>query len=224
MYEIFEKLLNERGVSAYRVAQETGVSTATLTSWKKGVYTPKPEKLQKLANYFGVQLEYLTGASEYKTKKEMFQHFDDITDLPALRSEIKDTKIGTVQIPVLGEVAAGVSISAEENWIDYECISEHLAATGDYFGLRIKGDSMSPRILESDTVIVRQQDDADSGDVVIVLINGDSATCKRLMKHTDGISLISFNPTYEPMQFSNKECEEKPVKIIGKVVENRQKY
>ncbi len=89
MYEIFEKLLNEKGVSAYRVAQDTGVSTATLTSWKKGVYTPKPEKLQKIADYFGVQLEYLTGASEYKTKREMLQHFDDITDLPALRSQIK---------------------------------------------------------------------------------------------------------------------------------------
>lgn len=225
MYEIFEKLLSEKGVSAYRVAQETGVSTATLTSWKKGIYTPKPEKLQKLADYFEVQLEYLTGASEYKTKtEEMLKHFDDITDLPSLRSQIKDAKIGTIQIPVLGEVAAGVPINAEENWIDYECISEHLAATGDYFGLRIKGDSMSPRISEGDTVIVRQQEDAESGDIVIVLINGDYATCKRLMKYAEGISLISFNPAYEPMTFSNKECETKPVKIIGKVVENRQKY
>lgn len=66
MYEIFEKLLNERGVSAYRVAQETGVSTATLTSWKKGKYTPKPEKLQKIADYFGVSLDYLMNGEEKK--------------------------------------------------------------------------------------------------------------------------------------------------------------
>ena len=83
---------------------------------------------------------------------------------------------------------------------------------------------MAPRIMEGDTVIVRQQDDAENGDIVIVLINGDSATCKRLMKYKEGISLISFNPSYEPMSFSNKEIEEKPVKIIGKVIENRQKY
>ncbi len=225
MYEIFEKLLSEKGVSAYRVAQETGVSTATLTSWKKGIYTPKPEKLQKLADYFGVQLDYLTGISEYKTKtEEMLQHLDNNTDLEALRLDIKETKIGTVQIPVLGEVAAGVPIFAQENYIDYEYISEYQAASGNYFGLRIKGDSMSPRISEGDTVIVRQQEDAASGDIVIVLINGDSATCKRLMKYQEGISLISFNPSYEPMTFTNKEISEKPIKIIGKVIENRQKW
>ena len=222
MYDKIKELCKEKHISVNALEQELGFAKGSLCKIDKN--KPSSEKLQKLANFFEVQLEYLTGASEYKTKKEMFQHFDDITDLPALRTEIKGAKIGTAQIPVLGEVAAGVPINAEENWIDYECISEHLAATGDYFGLRIKGDSMSPRISEGDTVIVRQQDDAESGDVVIVLINGDSATCKRLMKYADGISLISFNPAYEPMQFSNKECETNSIKIIGKVVENRQKY
>ena len=59
MYEIFEHLLEERGVTAYRVSKETGVTPATLTSWKQGKYTPKPEKLQKIADYFGVSLSYL---------------------------------------------------------------------------------------------------------------------------------------------------------------------
>lgn len=65
MYDIFEQLLKERGVTAYRVAKETGVTTATLTSWKQGKYTPKPEKLQKIADYFNVSLSYLmTGKEE----------------------------------------------------------------------------------------------------------------------------------------------------------------
>lgn len=153
----------------------------------------------------------------------MFQHFDNVTDIPALRSEVFRLERG-MQIPVLGEVAAGQPIFAEEKYIDYEEISEKMSKSGTFFGLRIKGDSMSPRISEGDTVIVRQQDDAESGDVVIVLINGETATCKRLMKYAEGITLLSFNPTYEPMTFSNKEILEKPVKIIGKVVENRQKY
>ena len=223
MYKIFEELLKEKGVSAYRVAQETGVSTATLTSWKKGVYTPKPEKLQKIADFFGVQLDYLTGASDFKTKKEMLQHFDDVYNTPALQSDVFRLEKG-MKIPVLGSVAAGTPIFAEENYIGSEEISEELASTGEFFGLKIKGDSMSPRISDGDIVIVRQQDDAESGDIVIVLINGDSATCKKLMKYTDGISLLSFNPAYEPMTFTNKEIEDKPVRIIGKVVENRQKY
>lgn len=69
MYEIFEKLLKERGVTAYRVAKETGVTTATLTSWKQGKYTPKPEKMQKIADYFGVSLAYLMTGKE-ETEKE----------------------------------------------------------------------------------------------------------------------------------------------------------
>ena len=76
---------------------------------------------------------------------------------------------------------------------------------------------------EGDVVIVRQQDDAESGDIVIAMINGDDATCKRLTKYAGGIGLVSLNTKYEPMMFSNQEILEKPVKIIGKVVELRGK-
>lgn len=224
MFERYLEILNEKGLKNMDVTRATGIPASTFSDWKKGKSSPKREKIEKIAEFFNINADWLAGTSDFKTTAEMLQYYDSITDLPALREQIKDAKVGTVQIPVLGEVAAGVPISAEENWIDYECISEHLAATGDYFGLRIKGDSMSPRISEGDTVIVRQQGDAESGDIVIVLVNGDTATCKRLMKYADGISLISFNPAYEPMTFSSKECETKPIKIIGKVVENRQKY
>ena len=74
-----------------------------------------------------------------------------------------------------------------------------------------------------DVVIVRQQDDAESGDIVIAMVNGDDATCKRLRKYRDGIELISNNPAYPPMFYSNEEIVTKPVKIIGKVVELRGK-
>lgn len=77
---------------------------------------------------------------------------------------------------------------------------------------------------DGDVVIVRQQDDAESGDIVIAMVNGDDATCKRLRKYRDGIELISINPAYQPMFFSNEEIQEKPVKIIGKVVELRGKF
>lgn len=133
------------------------------------------------------------------------------------------SKLG-VKIPVLGRVAAGVPIEAVEEIIDTEEITEGLARTGSFFGLKIHGDSMEPRMCEGDVVIVRQQDDADSGDVVIALINGDDATCKRLRKYRDGIELISNNPSYEPMFFSNEDIEKKPVRIIGKVVELRGKF
>lgn len=136
---------------------------------------------------------------------------------------LKESKKG-VSIKVLGRVAAGVPIEAVEDIIDTEEITEELAKTGEFFGLQLHGNSMEPRMCEGDVVIVRKQDDAESGDIVIAMINGDDATCKRLRKYRDGIELISNNPSYEPMFFSNQDIQEKPVKIIGKVVELRGKF
>ena len=87
-----------------------------------------------------------------------------------------------VIINVLGRVAAGIPLEAIEDIIDTEEISEEMAKTGEFFGLQINGDSMEPRMQKGDVVIVRKQEDAESGDIVIAMINGDDATCKRLRK------------------------------------------
>lgn len=129
-----------------------------------------------------------------------------------------------VTINVLGRVAAGIPIEAIENIIDTEEITEELARTGSFFGLQIHGDSMIPNICDGDVVIVRQQEDAETGDIVIATVNGTDATCKRLRKYKDGIELIANNPSYNPLDFSNQEIIDKPVKIIGKVVELRRKF
>lgn len=139
------------------------------------------------------------------------------------KNNISSGKKG-VTINVLGRVAAGIPIEAIEDIIDTEEITGELAKTGEFFGLKIKGDSMVPNICDGDVVIVRQQNDAENGDIVIATVNGDDATCKRLKKYRDGIELISNNPSYKPMEYSNKEIEQKPVRIIGKVVELRRKF
>lgn len=129
-----------------------------------------------------------------------------------------------VVVNVLGRVAAGIPIDAIKDIIDTEEIPEEMTRTGEFFGLQIHGDSMTPSICDGDIVIVKQQNDAESGDIVIATINGDEATCKRLRKYKDGIELISNNPSYSPFEFNNQEIEEKPVRIIGKVVELRRKF
>lgn len=154
---------------------------------------------------------------------EFLKIMDGEQKVTLIPQKIPEHKKG-VTINVLGRVAAGIPIEAIENIIDTEEITEELACTGDFFGLQIHGDSMEPRIYEGDIVIVRQQDDAESGDVVIAMVNGNDATCKRLRKYRDGIELISNNPSYAPMFFSNEEILSKPVKIIGKVVELRGKF
>lgn len=146
----------------------------------------------------------------------------DSSQLVTLSSD-KKTQNRSVTINVLGRVAAGLPIEAVENIIDTEEISLEMACTGEFFGLKIHGDSMEPRIYDGDVVIVRQQEDAESGEIVIALVNGSDATCKRLIKYANGIHLMSLNSKYEPMTFTNDEMTEKPVKIIGKVVELRGK-
>lgn len=223
IYDKIKQLCKEKGVTVTGTEKELGFSRGSLCKIDKN--KPSSEKLQKLADYFGVQLEYLTGASEFKTKKEMLQHFDNKSNLDSIKEQMIDIQENTTRIKVLGKVAAGVPRYMQDEYvIGYEDVSNDMIKDDTVFGLEINGDSMSPRILKGDIVIVREQNDAESGDVVIVTINGDEATCKRLMKYADGISLISFNPAYEPMTFSNKEIEEKPVRIIGKVIENRSRF
>ena len=99
-----------------------------------------------------------------------------------------------------------------------------MARNGEYFGLLVKGDSMSPVFIDGDTVIVRRQESADTGDSVIAMINGDEATIKRLKRTEDGIILIPNNPQYLPMTYSNDQIKTLPVRILGKVVELRRKF
>ena len=125
---------------------------------------------------------------------------------------------------MLGNVAAGIPISAVEDILDYEEVPNSWKSQGEFFALRIKGDSMENDINDGDTVIVKQQSDANSGDTVIALVNGDDATCKRLQKLDNGIMLVSNNSKYPPMYFSSEEIVTKPVVIIGKVIELRRKF
>lgn len=220
-YENFQRLCEKKGVKPKAVSEATGVSTATLSSWKTGRYTPKPDKLMKIADYFGVPLsEIMRG----QTIKEINAPIGETQKVDVdMFTGIGGLNI-TKKIPVLGRVAAGIPITAVENIIDWEEISGPMALGGDYFALRIQGDSMEPRICNGDVVIVRQQPDAESGDVVIALINGDDAVCKRLRKYDDGsIALVSNNAAYLPLYFSISEAENVPVSIIGKVVELRAK-
>ena len=83
---------------------------------------------------------------------------------------------------------------------------------------------MAPRIQSGDIVIVRKQETAESGDICVVMVNGFDATLKQIKRDYNGISLVPFNPDYKPMFYSNKDIEELPIKIIGKVVELRGKF
>lgn len=203
---IFSKKLkfyiHKNDMTQAELAKRLGVSAQSVTSWCKGDKSPRMDKVDAMCRIFNCRR----------------------SDLMEDSSEVKPSRSTGVVIPVLGRVAAGIPITAAEYVIDTEEISQAMAADGEYFGLQIKGDSMEPKISNGDVVIVRKQSDADDGDLVIALVNGNDAVCKRLKKYAEGIALLSTNPAYEPMYFSEKEIVEKPVEIIGKVKELRAKF
>ena len=181
------------------VAEYIGLTQGAYSNWERGETKIDSLQLSRLAELFGVSVDYLLGK----------------TDVPSS---------SYIRVPVLGRVAAGIPIDAIEDVIDWEDISTAAAGDGEYFGLQIKGHSMEPKISDGDVVIVRRQPDMDSGDIAVVLVNGDDATVKRIKKSPQGVTLIPSNPAYEPMYYTNAKNERKPVQILGRVVELRAKF
>lgn len=198
--QVLRTLRKQQGLTQREVADRLGIHCTTYTKYETGASEPNFEMLRKLTELYGVSTDYLLG-----------------------QISGPNTKKGKL-IPVLGDVAAGIPIEAVTDIVDYEEIDAAAAKTGDFFGLRIKGASMEPRMREGDVVIVRKQDTADTGDTVVVLVNGDSATVKKIKYGPDGITLVPTNPAYDPMFYSATEVEELPVRVIGRVVELRAKY
>lgn len=204
MKSIGERIKEARksaGLTQLELAKKTELSRSYIGDIEKDRYNPSVSTLQLIATATNTPLEDL---------------------LPSTKP-VSPTGRG-VRIPVLGRVVAGIPIEAVEEILDYEEITPELAATGEFFALKIRGHSMEPRMMEGDVVIVRRQDDVDSGDVAIVLVNGDEATVKRVKKQEEGITLIATNTSvYEPHFYSNKEIADLPVRILGRVVELRGK-
>lgn len=200
-----KELREKTGLSMRQTAAKLNMPYTTYVNYEKGTRGTDSEVLRLLSDYFDVSIDYLLGRTD-----------DSIRYVPT-------TVHGGVKIPVIGIVQAGVPIEAIENIIDYIDISSELAASGDFFALKVRGASMEPRIYDGDVVIVRKQDYIESSQVAVVMVNGDSATVKKVVKHPNGLSLIPFNPAFDPMFFSAEEVETLPVTILGRVYEQRGK-
>ncbi|MBR6784844.1 MAG: helix-turn-helix domain-containing protein [Clostridia bacterium] len=194
---IIRELRKQKGMSQNELAQRCNVHQTAVSQWENGRTSPDNESLKILAGVLGVSVGTLIGGEDIGS---------------------------TVLVPVLGYVRAGIPMEAVEDILDYEEISAEMASRGEYFGLKIKGDSMFPLFQAGDTVIVRRQPDAESGEIAVVLVNGNDATVKKIIKKDTSLLLVSENSAYEPMVFSKSEIENLPVTIIGKVVELRRKF
>lgn len=194
MFEILESILKQKGITIYRLAKDTGISTTSFYEWKKGKYTPKQDKLQMIADYLDVTVDFLSG------KKEINENVSTL-------------------IPILGYVPCGEPIEAVEDIVGYANVSPSI--TKNYFGLYAKGNSMFPKIEEGDLLIVKLCQSVDSGKIAIVKVNGDEATCKKVIYNQNSVTLLPLNNSYDPITYSLDEVSEMPVTIIGEVKEIR---
>ena len=190
-----KRLRQSFGISQTELGKKMGVRQSTVAMWEIGKNSPGYDMLLRLAEFFGVSVSELAGEGSERCR-----------------------------IPVLGKVQAGIPRTAVDDIIGYEEISPDMENMGEFFALRIRGDSMEPRMREGDTVIVRRQSSVNNGDIAIVLVGNEEATCKKFYHHADGVSLVSINPKYTPMFFSKKDIEEKGMEILGKVFELRARF
>lgn len=172
------------------------ISKSMISKWENRKEEPSRfHDVGAIADIFGVTADYLIGLTDERYDKN-----------PNVK--------GYKRIPLLGSIAAGVPILAQQNIEDYDYVPGNLHVD---FCLRVKGDSMiNARIFDGDTVYIRKQPDVENGEVAAVLIDGESATLKRVYKNNGTVILHAENPNYKDMVFAKKDMRQ--VVIIGKAI------
>lgn len=199
IYQRIETLCREKGINVTQMCKATNVNRSSLMYLKTGARQGlSASATTRIAQYFNVSVQYILYGEE--------------NEAPT-----------SVKIPVYGEIAAGLPIIAEQNIIDYEEIPAQMAKAGEYYALQVRGDSMQPRMMTGDVVIIRKTEEFVSGQICVVGVNGDEATLKKVQVRTNGITLIPLNPSYPPINYSAQQVDELPVRCMGVAVEVRGK-
>lgn len=214
LIDTFSNRLNEairiNNIKPIELSEKTGIDKSKISSYMSGRYKAKQDGIYLLAKALNVSEAWLMGLDV-----PMQRITTNIQPLD------KKTKSSTI-VFIYGTIPAGVPMECIEDIIDTEEIDADMLKGGkQYFGLKIKGDSMYPEYLDNDTIILEKVDDCESGDDCVVMVNGNDGTFKRVFKNENGVILQPLNNNYQPMIYTNEQIENLPVRIIGKVVELR---
>lgn len=192
--------MTQAGMRAVELHEHTGISKASISEYLSGNYEPKQRNIYKMATALGVLPSYLMGIEEQPTESSA------IPKLPNIEP------YNPTMVPIIGTIAAGTPILAEENIEGYAPLQDKKAD----FALTVKGDSMiGDNIHPGDIVFIRQQPTVEIGEIAAVLIDGD-ATLKHFYREGDSVTLVSSNTKYKPMVYHKGDCDE--FRILGKAV------
>ena len=198
--DVLKSLRKEKGFTQEQLADEMGLSKSAISMYETGNRKPDYEALEAFADMFNVDMNTLLDSPS--SKNLSLPNSENIIPLPT-----------TYTVPLLGEIACGKPILAEENVEGMVKVPEYIQAD---FALRCKGDSMiGARILDGDIVYIRQQPDVDDGEIAAVLIDNE-ATLKRVYKMPGRLQLRAENPAFLPINLEGDELES--VRILGKAV------
>lgn len=215
---IGEIILNYRNsfnpkMSQRAFASKTSLSPSYINTLEK-IYNPKTGKPYSVTTDVAVEL---ANAMNISIEDLLSKLNDD-------QGFIMNTSPSSAVVFVYGTIPAGIPMECIEDIIDTEEISPDMLKGGkEYFGLKIKGNSMEPDYLDGDVIIFQKQDDCENGDDCVVMVNGNDGTFKRVFKNENGIILQPLNNKYQPMIFTNEQIENLPVKILGVFEELRRK-
>ncbi len=203
IYDNLRERRKEIGLTMLEVAKKVGVSEATVSRWESGdIANMRRDKIILLANALQVHPSFIMGEDDYNEACANNTSYDNIIPLPNMN-----------RIPLLGTIACGEPILAEEN---IECeidIPEDINAD---FALRCSGNSMiDARILDGDIVYIHQQPTVNNGEIAAVLI-GDEATLKKVYITESTVTLVACNTAYQPLVYTNEQLNE--IRILGKAV------
>ena len=211
MSRFFNNNLNfirkKKNITQQELADKTNIERSTISRIENGEIDTSIDNAIKIANALEIPLEEIIA-------KDL--RFDNISPVEIDKDVIR--------IQVLGVIPAGVPIEAIEDVLDYEEIPKDWCKGGkEFFGLKIKGDSMFPKYIDNDVVIFEKTNDFNNGDECAVMVNGDDCTFKKVLKHEQGITLQPLNSAYDIKMYSNEDIEKLPIKIIGVAKEMRRK-
>lgn len=223
--DIIKQYREEHKMSLQDFANLIGTSRSYIHMLEKNVnpstnkpISPSIETLKLLANAMNMDLEFLL--KQLNSNQEIYLSEDEYQK----QFQHKDNSSDSAIVLVYGSIPAGVPMECIEDIIDTEEISTDMLKGGkQYFGLKVKGDSMEPDYLDGDTLILEKVDDCENGDDCVVMVNGNEGTFKRVKKNENGITLQPLNAKYDPISFTNEQIESLPVRVIGIVEEIRRK-
>lgn len=198
--------MDQKGIDRIKLCKDLEFKYSTVSEWLSAKKYPRMDKIELLAEYFGIKKSDLIENTRNSLNKIPYSETD------------------SVLIPLIGKVAAGYACCTDNNITEYIRADRDIISEGyEYFWLEVKGDSMEPELREGDLVLVREQEILDSACYAVVIVDDEDGLVKYVdVKKGTKITLTSVNPYYPPRVFEKTDANR--VRIVGKVIEVKRRF